>query len=238
MCSTDSLTSITGDTTVKHFSLGAPTMPSLALIGLIGVVVTASPAIAQQGQAQGQGQGAAPVQIVNPLPVPVTVSGDIGGTVAATQSGTWSVGVNNTVLVKNLNEPGREPYEYGIEFDSSSCSFNCSNFAHLGQVIVFDGPVVPAGKRLIVQHVSGRLPNTGSDEVSVLLQAQQVLAQQTVKWAFYGPFFIQSTMPGFSAEAFATYGPGERPHFNLRLPVANNFLAYVSIAGYLIDATN
>ena len=140
---------------------------------------------------------------------------------------------------KNVDEPGRQPYEYYIEFGvSSGCSFNCSNFVSFGSVILFDGPEVPAGKRLVIQHLSGRLPNNSGTNVSVALQQSQVLSLQLVKWAFFGPFFAQFSMVGFHGEAFATYGPGERPHFNVVLPDQNNFIGYVNISGYLIDANN
>jgi len=147
------------------------------------------------------------------------------------------VDVVGVVDTKNVNEPGRQPYEAYVEFTRFGCGgFNCSNFSSLGNVMVFDGPLVPAGKRLVVRKLSGRLPNDGSQDVSILLQQSQVISQQLVKFGFYGPFFTQFTLPAFSTDAFVTYGPGERPHFNVVLPSANNFVAYVTITGYLIDA--
>ena len=166
-----------------------------------------------------------PVVVVNPQPLPVTV----------TNQG-QPVNINGTVPVENVDEPGRQPYEAYIEFTRFSCSgFNCSNFASLGDVVLFDGPVVPSGKRLVLQHVSGRVPNAGTDNVSVLLQQSQVLSQQLVKWGFYGPFFPQFSLTAFSAPAYTTYGPGERPHLNLILPAGNNFVGYIALSGYLID---
>jgi hypothetical protein len=106
----------------------------------------------------------------------------------------------------------------------------------LGSVVLFDAPLVPAGKRLILQNISGRVPNNGADDVSVILQQSQVLSQQLVKWGFYGPFFTQGSMVGFSSQLFTTYGPGEQPHFNLALPDVNNFIGYITISGYLIDS--
>ena len=104
-------------------------------------------------------------------------------------------------------------------------------------IYLFDGPAVPAGKRLVITHLSGRLPNNSVTNVSVALQASQIISLQAAKWAFFGPFFTTvGPMAGFSAEAFATYGPGERPHFNVVLTAANNFFGFVTVSGYLIDA--
>src|SRR5260370_30822240 len=50
----------------------------------------------RQVAAQGPPDGLA-VRIVNPLPVPTQGTSTVTGTVAATQSGTWKVGVNGTV---------------------------------------------------------------------------------------------------------------------------------------------
>ena len=51
----------------------------------------------------------APVTIVSPFPLPVTGSTTVSGNVAATQSGSWNVGINNTTsapaLVRNVPEP-------------------------------------------------------------------------------------------------------------------------------------
>ena len=148
-----------------------------------------------------------------------------------------SVDVVDVVDVKNANEPGREPYEAYIEFHSSGCGgFGCSNFNTLGTVVLFDGPEVPADKRLVVRKLSGRLPNSDVLNLSVVLQQSQILSQQLVKFGFYGPFFAQGALAGFSTDAFVTYGPGERPHFNLILPNGNNFIGYITLTGYLIDA--
>jgi len=149
-----------------------------------------------------------------------------------------NVKVADVVDVKNVNEPGREPYEAYVEFSRFGCSgFACENFNTLGDIILFDGPVVPAGKRLIVKKLSGRLPNNSVQDVSIVLQQTQIVSQQLVKFGFYGPFFGQfNGLAGFSTDAFVTYGPGERPHFNAILPSGNNFIGYVTLTGYLIDA--
>ena len=159
------------------------------------------------------------VEIVNPLPLPVAVD------------------VASPIQVSSNSEPGRQPYVASMGFSQFGCfTTECSNFTKSGAAILFDGPVVPEGKRLIIQYVSGRLPNEDGVDISVALQSQQVLSQFSVIWGFYGPFFGQSATRGFSSGAFATYGPGDRPHVHVILPTPNNFVGQVNISGYLIDA--
>ena len=141
-------------------------------------------------------------------------------------------------IVKNVDEPGRTPYEVWAEFTKFSCSFNCSNFIVFGDVILFDLAPVPAGKRWVIQHVSGRIP-TSAPGATVALQSQVIISLQFVKWGFYGPFFPATGGAGlsaFSADAFTTYGPGEVPHVNVFAPSASNYFSFITFSGYLIDA--
>jgi hypothetical protein len=125
----------------------------LSVLAVIGTIMNS-----HQAAAQGPPNGLA-VNIVNPVPLPVsgTVTGNVGvtGTVAATQSGTWNVSVNGTpgilianpatnpVFIRNVDEPGRQPYsEDVVSFCNGS---NCvSSFSP-----------VPQGKRLVIEHVGG-----------------------------------------------------------------------------------
>lgn len=140
--------------------------------------------------------------------------------------------------IKNVDERGRAPFEMYVEFSRDGCSFNCTNFLAFESVYLFDAPAVPAGKRLVVEQVTGRLPNNSTANVSVALQSERVVSLQFVKWAYFGPFQTQFSMVAFRSDAFATYGPGEQPHFNLVLPAGNNFFGFVTLSGYLIDANN
>jgi hypothetical protein len=136
---------------------------------------------------------------------------------------------------KNIDEPGRQPYEVWVDFNFAGCEVGCSNYTSLGDIAIFDLPPVPAGKRLVIRHISGRLPTT-SLEAHVAFQAQRVMALQSLKWTFFGPFYLSSNMVGFSSEVFTTYGPGETPHVNLYIPSHNSFFADMAVSGYLIDA--
>ena len=95
---------------------------ALAAAGVLvsaGIVTNSRPAVAQQGPPDGLA-----VRIVNPLPVPVTGSTTISGTVAATQSGPWSVAItsaqplkttaaDDTVLIvdQNVNQATVGPFD-------------------------------------------------------------------------------------------------------------------------------
>jgi hypothetical protein len=90
------------------------------------------------------------------LPLPVQGSLGVSGTVAATQSGAWNVGITGTpnvnvtnpaiapVLFLNVNDPGRIPYESYITLMTCGGDQVCD--------VQFGG--VPGGDRLVVQHIA------------------------------------------------------------------------------------
>src|SRR5215831_2086602 len=117
--------------------------------------------LAQGGPPQGP-PGGMGVTILN-TPVPVTGSATVSGTVAATQSGPWTVQVVNPpnapasttvtnpatapVQTTDVDNPGRIPYQ-STQIADTTCigtSPSC--------VVFF--PPVPSGHRLVVLHVSG-----------------------------------------------------------------------------------
>lgn len=102
------------------------------------------------GVAGGSAYAAGPmpgvnVTVTNTSPVPVSIQGsaNISGSVAATQSGSWNVGIAGIPLVKNVDERGRNPY-----FVQISCQERNSNGCRATT------PDVPAGKRLVLEHVN------------------------------------------------------------------------------------
>jgi hypothetical protein len=86
----------------------------------------------------------------NPVPTAAQGTTTVGGTVSAQQSGVWKVDVNGTTLVRDVDQAARNRYNGGQLLSSiqdgadSSCA---SGFAG-----VFE---VPAGKRLVIEYVSG-----------------------------------------------------------------------------------
>jgi hypothetical protein len=103
------------------------------------------------------------VTIDGPLPLPVS------GTVTAQQGGPWNVGLLGTPSVNianspsvslsnsaaqplffvNVGEPGRSPYQYFAVVPVPGCSGSSRESCRLNT------PVVPGGKRLVVEHITG-----------------------------------------------------------------------------------
>jgi hypothetical protein len=154
--------------------------------------------------------------------------------------GTGDALAQRAAITKNVDEPGRQPYEAYVEFGfPTGCIVGCSNFFTGGNTVTFELPAIPTGKRFIIRHVSGVFPTTSlSEECMMSLQN----SQNKNKWAFYGPFypFALSGTVRYSSDAFTTYGPGEAPHVYLFVrdldkssPAASYSLI---VGGYLIDA--
>jgi hypothetical protein len=134
-----------------------------ALLAAIGTIMNSHQVAAQPGPPGGMA-----VNIVNPLPVPVTGSTTVSGTVAATQSGSWNVGITGTptinftntaatpIFVRNVDNPGHNPYaEFQIlRFGICSLCSGPVNFA-----------IVPPGKRLVVTNISGEIDLGGGAQI-------------------------------------------------------------------------
>jgi len=117
--------------------------------------------LAQGAPPQGPPAGMG-VTILN-TPVPVTGSATVSGTVAATQSGPWTVQVvnppnapastivtnqaTNPVPTSDVDNPGRIPYQSTQRTDTT-----CFGTDPLCQVFF---PPVPSNHRLVILHVSG-----------------------------------------------------------------------------------
>lgn len=104
---------------------------------------------------------AVPVLVQNTAARPVLTSAQgtttVAGSVTAQQGGSWNVGVTNALnagtpvplIVGNVDEPGRIPYQ--SEALVNSCNgISCT--------YTFNNP--SAGHRLVVQHISGSWNNT------------------------------------------------------------------------------
>jgi hypothetical protein len=80
---------------MKNIATRVRTIVAVAVVGMLAVLVVPQP---QPSQAA---EGSAPVTVVNtPLPVSLAGTGKIAGTVAATQSGAWNVGVTSLPAVQ------------------------------------------------------------------------------------------------------------------------------------------
>lgn len=113
---------------------------------------------------------ASQVQVINTAAQPVPVAGNVNATVSGTPTvnlgGTATVSVGNTptvnvasmptvtitppavTIVSTMDDPGRIPYQ------SSSTPQSCPVG---GSGLCWPFPAVPAGHRLVIQHISGAL---------------------------------------------------------------------------------
>jgi len=146
-------------------------------------------------------------------------------------------------LVKNVDEPGRTPWETRTQFlpNAGGCwvPSDCYNYTDGTGFAVFDLRPVPAGKRWIVQMATGGLVNGQSRITSIeLTNGRGFLVFDNIKWIFSGPFTAGTSFDSaiFSANLFATFGPGETP--SVRVTGNPNLSGYsvIVFSGYLIDA--
>lgn len=113
-------------------------------------------------------------------PVPVTAQGTtmVAGSVAASQSGTWNVGVSGPVTVGNqsgnpvpvqvVGQAARTPFNYSAGMFLPDKNYSWAD----------DFYTIPAGKHLIIQHLSvgGYLPG---GQNMVLMQLKLARANST-----------------------------------------------------------
>jgi len=160
-----------------------------------------------------------------------------------TIGGREAIGQIRAALVKNVDEPGRTPYKTisGVLPGSGCFSGDCTNFAGNSQAAQWDLPAVPAGKRLVVEMVSGGLTEGSTRTIQVELRnGRGGIVFDNLKWIFSGPYSLGSAFSSsvFSEQLFTTFEPGETPTFRVSaLPNLGGYFV-IKLEGYLIDATN
>jgi hypothetical protein len=161
----------------------------------------------------------------------LTVASIVAGIVA----GPLLAAAVKAALIKNVDEPGRLPYEAHATFQPAGCiSSDCSSFITNGTTLKFNLPASPVGKRLIIKSVTAFLPANSGTGLAISLANNSV-----GKWAYYGPF--TPTLGNYnmnSQNTFFTYEPGEKPVVIVISPNFTALLGEVSVNGYLIDASN
>lgn len=143
-------------------------------------------------------------------------------------------------LVKNVDEPGRTPWDTRSQV-LSGCyeTSDCFNYDGGETWATFDLRPVPAGKRWIVRSATAGFTSAAGLAINVTLHNNRgSLFLDGLKWAFAGPYFqaVSFNALEFNSELFATFGPGETP--TVRLTAKPNLPGYTVIVfnGYLIDA--
>jgi hypothetical protein len=142
--------------------------------------------------AASQTPPSAPVTVVNTTanPVPVNVNGSVTGSVSI--SNTPNVSVVNTPSVRNLDDPGRNPYQrsFSLQIDPGKSNVRSSGL----------DPGIPANTRLAIDHVNilGELP-VGQHLIGVEIWAS---VNQTAVANFIG-----TTFRGTSPSGVVFFGP-------------------------------
>jgi hypothetical protein len=124
-------------------------------------------------------------------------------------------------LVKNLDEPARNPYMQTAFVSCSSPTTLCD--------ILFPAP--PAGRRLVVQHLSANIGAPNGINVSLLL------APGNVQFAL--PAHVDQAPANLSVNepVLAYFEPGQIPLYRIAIPVGSSVAASAVISGYLVDLT-
>jgi len=161
----------------------------------------------------------------------VTVGGPLPLPVSAAQNGAWNVGitgtprvtVGNTVVVKNVDEKGRIPYQEGraIPCSTSLC-------------FLYFNPV-PAGKRLVIENVSGQvdvgIPSVGINAVSLVVPGTFLV------WHLTGHTNAEPAIVTVNEKIVAYFEAGQTPQivaaYHSLSPVGADVQAVIS--GYMVD---
>jgi hypothetical protein len=209
----------------------------LIALGVVGVLAVTGMFMNSR---QTKAEGSAPVTIVGPLPVPVTGSTTVSGAVAATQSGSWNVGIigqplsvsvansptvgltaGTTVFTKNVEEPGRVPFQATVDGLQSGD----------GSFFSFFAPV-PSNTRLVIKQVSARftanIDNTTLNSCS-LFNSQDASQELVLQATQYGARWVVSEAVTFYVE------PSHQPYvFCAVYPAAGGTQTRVSLSGYYV----
>ena len=209
---------------------------TLGVLVVIGSLMNSHSATAQPGTAPPKSSGSAPVTIVSPIPLPITGSTTVSGAVAATQSGTWNVGITgnsgaNPVLVRDVDNPARRPFQIMLCGGGKNGVSFC-NLPVLGAPGAPSAFVVPPGQQLVLRFVSGSCIATNTDNLNLNLKT--TVAGATVG---YPLFPVQSRFPlwGVTQEVYISADPGTNVALETIEQSANSALGCkFALSGYTV----
>lgn len=139
-------------------------------------------------------------------------------------------------LVKNVDEPGRAPYQSVIEFNAGTgCLGSQCN-------IVSFAPV-PAGKRLVVDHVSALVGvvSGGQPTVTAFSNSNCINCSNralVTGWVNTGLAISGSVFWELDRATTVYFEAGEVPQLKMLASASFAFVGNASLVGHLIDATN
>jgi hypothetical protein len=130
------------------------------------------------------------------------------------------------VLMLNVDDPGRTPYQFFLTMQGS-CPINnpCQ-----GNV-----PAVPVGKRLVLTNITGFLSSSSPGGTLIQLGLGRSI---NVPMTFSGPL-LGSNFFTYNQQGLAFYDGGDRPRPFLLVGSAGNTNndAELTLSGYLLDCT-
>jgi hypothetical protein len=160
------------------------------------------------------------------------------GALVAVLPATEAVAQVRPAYVKNVDEPGRAPYQQLVSFNTGAGSGSCLSASFC--LIAFNA--VPAGKRLVVEHVSILIGTVGA--APNLVTFGNDFSTNTGNVAIVRPDFRAGPAAGAVtfwslSEAVRVYfEPGQVPRVKLSGAANFGFVGNASLHGYLIDAAN
>ncbi len=142
-------------------------------------------------------------------------------------------------LVKNVDEPGRAPYQAQVEFNANS---GCGG-ASACNFVTF--PAVPAGKRLVVQQLTILVGVVSPGQPTLLAFSNSPGCTNCGNRALVSGWVNTGQTPGLSTfywtvdrPVFVFYEAGETPQVKMYATANFAFVGNATLHGYLIDATN
>ena len=127
-------------------------------------------------------------------------------------------------LIKNIDEKGRNPYQQSGATDCTGLGLCDLAF-----------PAVPAGKRLVVEHVSGNFnPNPGAAMNAIFLEGAGGFAV----FSFPGSSMATPQLVAVNQPVLAYFESGQTPFIRVAWNSTANTGAFSAvITGYLVDLT-
>ena len=153
----------------------------------------------------------------------------VGVVVGAFTAGPAIAQAVRAALVSNVDDPGRVPYQVGI--NDPVAFLDCSS------VCVTEAPQVPAGKRLVITNVSGVLL-TGLPSGSVILPS--VLGSGNTP--IYLGVVFSGTKNGsnwftFNQPIRLFFDAGSIPKVGVTLGASTSGASFFTLSGYMLDCS-
>jgi hypothetical protein len=186
--------------------------------------------------------GGPTVTIGSPIPLPVTGGLTISGTPSVNVANTPNVNVNNTPNVHVTNSPtvqvGNTSANPVPTTDRDATGRNLyqavSNCSNVPNPCVIAFPAVPAGKRLVITHVSALAVMPSATALVVVELRGGNIFQFLPSVASPGNFTGQFDSI-VNQEVLAAYEVGQTPEVDGFAATVSTFTVVASISGYMID---